>query len=312
MNLTLSSPLLMLQGITQRSGTNYLYNLLKIHPKVSEMRVPGEDFLLAASPQLSKYVEKTASFWNPIWGGGLDVNVQKEHLLHAIGKGIIEHYLINELPQGHTLMSKTPSTLHVDMAPRMFPQARIIFLVRNPLSVVVSGHKSFGWTLRWGLRHWHDSARRILAFQAAYPDKCLVVRYEDLVGNTVQEIEHILEWNNLQVSTFPFEQIDHLPVVGSSTFGKSGEKIAWDGVKAHEGFDPNQRMDELPTWLAGSLFSRVMGEAEALGYHVEPTYRQGILYKSAFACMMGRDAAFDFLRLSKQKMLNRTTSPSLS
>jgi hypothetical protein len=54
-------------GILQRSGTNYLWNLLDQHPACARVVTIGEDFLLANADRLEDFVGSVTGYWDAKW-----------------------------------------------------------------------------------------------------------------------------------------------------------------------------------------------------------------------------------------------------
>src|SRR5260370_30273030 len=65
------------------------------------------------------------------------------------------------------LIMRTPSVQHLSRVFRLFPDARVLVLVRDPRSVVESGRAGFGWTPETAMQLWAEGARTILAATAA-------------------------------------------------------------------------------------------------------------------------------------------------
>ena len=64
--MTVGQPLFLL-GVSPRSGTNYLSDLVGLHPRCAVIRGIWEDFLLAEFDHLESYVEEVAGNWQPRW-----------------------------------------------------------------------------------------------------------------------------------------------------------------------------------------------------------------------------------------------------
>ena len=79
---------------------------------------------------------------------------------------------------------------------QLFPQARLLILVRDGRSVVESTVKSFGTSYELSMQRWAEAARIILEFQKNNQNKSgnfLIVRYEDLLDNLEKELIRILK-----------------------------------------------------------------------------------------------------------------------
>lgn len=93
----------------------------------------------------------------------------------------------------------------------VFPESRFICLYRSCLDMVASGIESSPWGLAgFGFAefarqypnnnvaavgsYWLDSTRRILAFEEEFADRCLRIRYEDLVSNPEGTAERVFSF----------------------------------------------------------------------------------------------------------------------
>lgn len=262
---------IILLSVLPRSGTNYLSALLALHPQCRQSRIP-EDFFLANSALLISFCRSVAESWDEWWRqylGGV------QQLIQTMGKGLLtfaDPGPQDEADSGAALMLRSPSIEGIDDALRLFPDAQLLILVRGGPGTVESGHRSFGWGYDDGIRAWRRSVRRLLAFMDdADPRRYRLVRFEDLVENPAQEICAILEFLQLDHSVYPFQRIDSVAVIGSSSFGRvDGEPVHWRPVPKTDEFDPLSRARGWPrhrqkrwAWLGGP-------EKTRLGYRVEP------------------------------------------
>lgn len=89
--------------------------------------------------------------------------------------------------RGGYFLDKTPRYhFVVDELFRVFPDAKFVFLWRNPLAVVASIVQT--WTEgRWNLERWHrdlfDGVANLVAGYEGQADRSLAIRYEDLVSD---------------------------------------------------------------------------------------------------------------------------------
>ena len=100
---------------------------------------------------------------------------------------------------------------HAGLLLKIWPQARFICLYRHPMDVIASGIEASPWGLTsYGFepyigsppdnnvaalaRYWLDYTTSIVGAEEHFTDRCLPVRYEDLVTDPDGEIARILEF----------------------------------------------------------------------------------------------------------------------
>src|SRR3989304_7256322 len=86
-NLDLSNPIFIM-GIMRRSGTNYLYDLLDLHPDCSARGPIFEDYLLAGADLLVNYANNLYKYWNPNWEVNKKIG-SSDLICEYLGKGLI-------------------------------------------------------------------------------------------------------------------------------------------------------------------------------------------------------------------------------
>ncbi|HWB65611.1 MAG TPA: sulfotransferase [Mycobacteriales bacterium] len=90
---------------------------------------------------------------------------------------------------------KTPFHVwHLDLARRIFPDCVVVGIVRHPGAVVSSLQQRFGRGPEQALRHWRRSVTELLHAAADAGDRCVVLRYEDLVTDPKPVMAALLEW----------------------------------------------------------------------------------------------------------------------
>jgi hypothetical protein len=268
-----------LLGVTQRTGTHLLEGLLEIHP---ECCVVGprpvaeywsfEDFLLEHADLLERYVQETRRHW--VWPWGSDHTVD-DVLLAGLGTGLLNAFAsLGKTPTGSIGLLRTPNVSNLTLVPKLFPDAQVIVVVRDPLDVAASGQRSFGPAFR---SNWNDAETWIYRWQAgvqalfaAYEElggrRLHSVRFEDLVEDRDRVVRMLLRFLDLEAGDYDFERAASLPVRGSSEVRASSESVDWEPVAASEGFDPVGRSDVLPAAQRRRLSALVENEMKVLGY----------------------------------------------
>jgi protein-tyrosine sulfotransferase len=261
-----------IHGIMPRSGTNFLWDLLLLHPDCGPAREPvREDLFLDHADHLVAFVEQVRASWDPRWGSfAPDI---PERLHAALGEGLVSFLWTD---RSRRLVTKSPSVRHLGRFFLLYPWARLLVLVRDGRSVVQSSMDTFGWDFDRACRAWADAADEILRFQraeAAHSDRWRLVRYEDLVDDTEGQLRPILTFLGLDPAGYDFEATRSLPVRGSSAFGRQGSEVHWEPVAKDATFAPKERWRSWPDeqlerfdWLAGDRL-------RSLGYTASPPER---------------------------------------
>ena len=263
---------IILLSVCPRSGSNYLENLLSLHPQCRKSRVP-EDFFLANSETLLNFCRAVADSWDDWWlqrlGG-------PSRLAMHIGAALLRFADPGPEEEGplsdFRLILRSPTTEGIATATTLFPDARVLVLVRDGPATVELGRRSFRWPYEEAILAWRQSVRRVLSFLAsADGPRCQLIRFEDLTTDPAREIGRVIAFLGLDPVLYPFNRVDEIPVFGSSSFGRiDGEEVHWRPVPKDPSFDPLTRAQSWPAhrlarfaWLAGA-------EERKLGYIVYP------------------------------------------
>lgn len=294
-------PPIFLQGIDKRSGTNFLWRLLLLHPDCHVGSV-GEDFFLNHSHLLINYSERVYNNWPMRWQtrmGGPEVLLK--HLgdsLHAFIKR--PYYLYNieaeisdkekdktidreisrekdrEKDRGKDisrsrLVTKTPSVENIDQFFKLFPDAHLVIIVRDGRSVVFSGMKSFNWGFEYAAGRWAKAAHAIHEFDRKHKDsgkKYLVLKYEDVFTDRAATLRKLMTFLDLDCDAYDFDQATNLPVYGSSEVKNTENRVHWKAIQTDD-FQPLARwhvwdpaMHRRFNWIAGDAMKK-------LGYQIE-------------------------------------------
>ena len=280
-----------LLGISQRSGTNYLFQLLRQHPDCVAPGPIWEDFLLDHSGLLKNYAERVFGSWNPKWDVENKVGSQSALLRHlgdalygflrlqlvlvAVEKARGEDMGAKDAVFEKLFITKTPSVKNLENFFVLFPECHLLILVRDGRGVVESGVKSFGWNYEEAMREWTKSAETILDFAGKNKsdDRFLVVRYEDIVANEKAELSKIFIFLGLNPGLYDFSVPATLGVIGSSDLREAPvDEVHWKAIKKESTFNPIGRGFNWPrsryrrfAWIAGGAMSRLGYEMEANG-----------------------------------------------
>ncbi|WNJ16408.1 sulfotransferase [Pontibacter sp. G13] len=264
-------------GIHGRSGTNFLFQLLGLHPDVVFPKHPGEDFLVAYLPHLESFDQALVNRWNDRWGDSAQKSLE---LKDSLSRGMIDYLA----PDGaleedaKILLTKTPSTENLHLFPTFFPDAKLIIITRDGRDVAESGFRSGFWPHEVCFQEWKQSAQRIRAFKEANPNsqQLMVVKYEDLLNELSSTLPELLKHCGLDEALFDYSKAAELPVFGSSTYRGKTEKLNWVPEQKTESFKPTQRWAAWPDRLKARYHWVCGEEAEELGYKSFDEHSKGI------------------------------------
>ncbi len=257
-----------LLGILPRCGTNYLLDLLCVHPDCASSSKVREDYLLYHVDLLFQYVNAVYGHWTPGWGAD---DALRDRLYAHLGSGLVS--FLTEVTDAGRVVTKTPRVENLGMFFKLFPDARLVILVRDGRAVLESGIKTFRWNREAAMHRYARAARTILEFDEARKNSShsyLIVRYEDLWQDLEEELRRILDFLGLDPTLYDFQAARRLPVRGSSTIRAQGdEQIHWKPVEKTPEFDPMSRWrhwsrarHERFNWVAGRYLT-------CLGYELQ-------------------------------------------
>lgn len=279
----LPAPIFIL-GIGQRSGTNYLHDLLSQHPDcVGSDKVIWEDFVVAHSDLLVQYADSVYDMWRSNTRLDSIMGPPTRVICESFGRSLLEILYAQALkasPQpalsGRAggsplprLVTKTPSVRNLRHFFTFFPQAHLLIVIRDGRSVVESAHRSFNWSYEKAMQEWAQAAKAILDFDRDPRNRgrsYSIVRYEELNQNTEQELRRILAFLDLDPAAYDFNQAINLPVKGSSELRSNGKgPVHWKPVEKTKEFNPLKRashwgrpLHERFNWVAGQ-YQRELG-----------------------------------------------------
>lgn len=248
-----------------RSGTNFLWDILRLHDDCAPGRSPiWEDYLLKNAHHLDAFVDATQRSWDPVWGPTTDL---RGELAAQLGDGLIRFMTIDP---DRRLLTKSPSLDNLEMFFDFFPHAHVIVLVRDGRDVADSGMETFGWDLEAAAHAWAsgvDRAERFVARPDVPTEQCTLVRYEDLVHDAQREIPRLLRELSLREDGIDPAAVDQLPVRGSSQHrGSEAADVHWHPVPRGDAFSPTHRWRRWDA-AARERFTGIAGaQLRRLGY----------------------------------------------
>jgi protein-tyrosine sulfotransferase len=282
--------LIFILGISVRSGTTYLQDLLRLHPDCDVDGVElEEDHFLAYADRLVEYTKLVTRNWK---SGPEQLRRERDLVCQCIGDGLLSYLRLqvgnrrelagrrNGKPL-RALVTKTPSITNLHLFFKMFPNADLLILLRDGRSVTESTMKTFYRSFVEEAGRWAAGCAQIQRFvetESNRGGRFLLVRYEDLYSRTEAELRKVMEFLRLDPAVYDFSAAMNIPVRGSSTLRQNGAEwsqsalapgIHWNPVPKTPDFRPlerwshwNRAQHERFNWIAGSWL-------EYFGYEVK-------------------------------------------
>lgn len=272
------APLVVVLGITERSGTNYLRDLLVRHPSLRGTDVIFEDFLIAHSALLRNFSESVRIRWTLNPRIDQAIGGATARLMRSLGDGLSQLVVSTAAADSdddhRPVVIKTPSVENIRHALELFPSAPILIVVRDPAAVVDSGMKTFGWSFEKAIHLWSKGSGQILDFVDTnrQPDaRVRVIRYEDLVGESLAPtLQSVFELCSVDPTAYDYAAAANMPVKGSSELGaKSADLSGWQRVEKPNDFNPLARGKNWGPLRRARLSHVARRGMEAWGYGVE-------------------------------------------
>jgi len=252
-------------GIMPRCGTNFLSNLLLLHPDCVAPATVWEDYSNAHADLLESYSDHVSSHWNPKWGVTEQTRMDFDA---ALGSGIST--FLAKGAEEKRVVAKTPEVKNLDLFFRFFPHARLIILIRDGRAIVESGMRSFGWNREAALHWLSGAAGSILKFTHQNPHSeynYRIISYEQLWQEPENTLRELLDFLDLDADDYDFTNASQLPLRGSSDLlAEDSTALHWDPVERDAKFDPLSRYEHWNTFMH-YRYQQVAGKhMEALGY----------------------------------------------
>lgn len=250
-----------------RSGTNFLWDLLRQHPHVAPGRPPiWESYLLKNAGPLIDFAREAQRSWDPVWG---PTEHLRPELLRHLGDALVRFMTVEP---GRRTLTKSPSIANLDHFFDLFPRAHLVLLIRDGRDVVQSGMATFGWTLEGAARWWAKEIDAIARFERdRHPTDYhyRLVRYEDLVEDWPGELERLLKHLDLPLELFDVDAAARLPLRGSSSHrGGEGDPVHWEPMPRPKNF---KGVGKWHSWTPATRerFLEIAGrQLELMGYEL--------------------------------------------
>ncbi len=260
-------PILVL-GVMPRSGTNFVRDLLALHPDVAPDPDQLYEFpLIHAAENAVAFTRDFLRYFPK------NKEVLDEYDMLAMLSGAWFRELSAKSAGKHILL-KCPHVQGLSLARYIFPNTKIILCLRDGRDVIDSTLNTFSRrsitrkTFRQLTHEWRLGTEAIMTFsKGGSNENCdtIIVRYEDIFADPHVYTKKMLSHIGLKKDSFPWAEIDRLPVRGSSRSNAIEEKRWQPEVKSKD-FSPVKRW-ALWSERKRARFDKLAGSAlELAGY----------------------------------------------
>lgn len=229
-------------GVSQRTGTHFLEELLVLHNECRALGGPmpdyssrPEDHLFELADPLLEYVSTIAGNWRAEWSFDRDAeDLLLRELAAALGRFVVGFPRGQDArEQPRYVVTKTPSTRNLPLFVRTMAANPALVIVRDGRDVVESGHATWGQSRERWMRVWRSGVDSLFdALTLDHDRSLMVVRYEDLVSDLRPTMTRILEHLELAVDGYDWDAAETLPLRGSSTIRPQHGRVTWEPVNA--------------------------------------------------------------------------------
>jgi Sulfotransferase family len=202
-----------------RSGSTLVQRVLARHPDVATAPEPWlllpQMYALRERGMWAEYVQVSAAralngFADGLPGGAdAYLSEVREFALRLYDRaGGDRRYFVDKTPRYHLI---------VEDLFRTFPDARFVFLWRNPLAVAASMIETWARG-RWSIQRWHvdlfDGLEHLVTAQETHGSGSVTVRYEDLVGSPRPTWDDLFAALDLTLDETYLSDLDSVRVAG--------------------------------------------------------------------------------------------------
>ena len=98
----------------------------------------------------------------------------------------------------------------MEMLIDLYPNARFIFINRDPIDVIASQLVMKEWgNLKEIINNWVIQNRYISIFYKKYRDNCFVIKYEDIIPGDSDEFKQLFKWLGLELTEKQYQVFDN-------------------------------------------------------------------------------------------------------
>lgn len=160
------------------SGTSLLQHILSNTGQVSTLPYEGQLYTRVLKRGIKRGYERVYSEYEH------ELIVDEAATTDEAPRLVFDWMRCLDTPVKNIIVEKTPhNALRMKWLRKVFPNSYFICLVRNGYAVAEGIRRKGDKSIERGARHWNQANKRMLE-QASSMDRCLIVKYEDIVDNS--------------------------------------------------------------------------------------------------------------------------------
>uniref|UniRef100_UPI0040499425 sulfotransferase family protein n=1 Tax=Gelidibacter sp. TaxID=2018083 RepID=UPI0040499425 len=223
-----------------RSGSTLLQRVLMTHDEICSLAEPWillpHVYILKEEGTLAEYSSQTAFDGTSDFINNLPNN--RADYINSLRKFMLELYEKQCKKGERFYLDKTPRYYYIiDEIVELFPDAKFIFLFRNPIHVYASIVNTWGGKRFKKLYSTYDDmifgTKELSKGYTKYKSKSIAINYERFVTNTQEELENIATYLNIDINLSivnEFSKQDTKGALGDPTGVKTYSKISSEGL----------------------------------------------------------------------------------
>jgi Sulfotransferase family len=223
---------------TPRSGSTLLQRVLTSYDEIGSAAEPW--VLLPPLLALLQDPPYAAAWWRQV-GTAIRDFVDElpgdDDYVEAVRRFGLDLYALAAPPGARLFVDKSPPYHYIaDNLVRTFPDARFVFLWRNPLSVLASTVETFcdgRWKPFWHRGDLFDGLAHLTAAYRRHADRVVAVRYEDLVSGDEAPWRRVTDYLGVEfdpASLERFAEVQFSGRMGDPTGAKRYAALSRDSV----------------------------------------------------------------------------------
>ena len=264
-----------------RAGSTLMQRVLMSHESICSVAEPWlllpQMYMLKQEGTLSEYSSLTSYFGINDFINNLPN--QKSDYNESLRKFILDLYAKQCQNEERYFLDKTPRYyLIIDEIATLFPEAKFIFLFRNPIHIYASAITTWGNHRFNKLRSVHnDIVLGTQLLSEGYQknkNRSIAVNYENFVTNFETELKKITEYLNIELNHSilnNFHIQDTKGSLGDPTGVKNYSSISKDGVSKWKNVLNSSLRKKFAFWLLKKISDK---DLESQGYQKEKIYNE--------------------------------------